>query len=420
MDLKNYVIDKFEKYFFENKKAINIREACYLYMDKNNLLAILDEEEFFAIDGEHYGLIKWVLEDLNKIFSGTGCFELINVKEIAEKTYGVKVTNIKELLSKLNIDSEYWKFDKVSFKKLLNQYNISCSLNLISKDKKEKSLINELEEEIIAEKRIIKKLECKLREQELFKINIELDNIMKYYAMVETLPLSSKIAKFLSVSENGMTIDEIYHNIILLENVTKEALIEELKESKLFLRDENGRWVLRNREFNKRDIDMKELIDTIECYVKASTSKLLKQSWSIFKEYNFTKEEVSLQKIGEKYGYTRDYTFQLHNMSIEIFEHKKIKRYLSLYIKNIEKAIKEEKFIKIKSDSYKRLVGQWNTKKFINFINKLGIDLILTDNKYILNRPLYEDYLVNKKDKSFRNSKKKFTKKNMVVNLQCS
>lgn len=420
MDLKNYVIDKFEKYFFENKKAINIREACYLYMDKNNLLTILDEEEFFSVDGDHYGLIKWVLEDLSKIFSGTGCFEIINVKEVAEKTYGVKVINIKKLLSKLNIDSEYWKFDKVGFKELLDQYNISCNLNLISEDKKEKSLINELEEEIIAEKRIIKKLECKLREQELFKINIELDNIIKYYSMVETLPLSSKIAKFLSVSENGMTVDEIYHNVLLLENVTKETLIEELKESKLFLREESGRWILGNREFNKREIDMKELIDIIECYVKASTSKLLKQSWSIFKEYNFTKEEVSLQKIGEKYGYTRDYTFQLHNMSIEIFEHKRIKSYLNLYIKNIEKVIKEEKFIKIKSDSYKRLVGQWNTKKFINFINKLGIDLILTDNKYILNRPLYEDYLLSKKDKSFRNSKKKFTKKNMVVNLQCS
>ena len=44
MDLKNYVIEKFEKYYYENDRAINIQEACYLYMDKQNLLEILKEK----------------------------------------------------------------------------------------------------------------------------------------------------------------------------------------------------------------------------------------------------------------------------------------------------------------------------------------------------------------------------------------
>lgn len=418
MDLKNYVTEKFEKYYFENKSAIDIRDVCYLYMDKNNLLEILDDREFLKVDEEFYGLVKWVLEDICNIFLGTGFFEVVNIKDIAKKTYGMEIKNINDLLVKLNISKEQWKFNKIDFKELLNKYRVNFDLDLISDEKKEKTLIDKLEEEIVAEKKLIKKLEEKLREQELFKVNVELEEIIKCYNAVDKLPLSGKISRFLSSKEEGMSFDQLYENISLLETITKEKLEEELKISKSFIKKDNGLWNLRNIEFNKQEIDMRELIDIIETYVKGSTSKLLKQSWSIFKEYNFTKDEVSLQKIGERYGYTRDYTFQLHNMSIEMFEHRKIKEYLTLYMRNIEKTIMEEKFIKVKSDSYKRLFGQWNTKKFINFINKFGLDLILSDNKYILNRNLYEEYLVNKKDKNFKSSKKKFSKKNTVITLQ--
>ncbi|WP_055069283.1 hypothetical protein [Clostridium massiliamazoniense] len=398
MDLKNYVIEKFEKYYYENDRAINIQEACYLYMDKQNLLEILKEKEFFKVADKDYGLVKWILQDICKIFNATGFFEVINIKEVAQKTYGIEIEDVSELLKKLRILGEQWKFEKSSFKDLLREYNIVYDLELISEEKEEKSIIDELEEELICEKKTIKRLEEKLREQELFKINIEIEEIMKYYKNINKISLSTKIGRFLGSSDKGMSFDELYYNISILEDITKDELYRELESSRLLEENNEGIWILRNNNISEKEIDMKKLIEIVENYVNSSSSKTLKESWNIFKEYNFTKEEVSLQKIGNKYGYTRDYTFQLHNMSIEMFEYKKIKRYLDLYLVEIEQIIKEEKFIKIKSESYKKIFGQWNTKKFINFINKLGLDLILTDNKYIMSKNLYEEYFFSKKE----------------------
>lgn len=411
MDLKNYVVEKFEKYYFENNKAIDIKEACYLYMDKESLLEILKEKEFYKINNQCYGLVKWVLQDICKIFSGTGFFELINIKEVAQKTYGMEIEDTTDLLKKLKVDEEQWRFEKVDFKELLNNYNIEYKLDLINDCKREKTIIDELEEELIVEKRIIKKLEEKLREQELFKINVELEEIMNYYDDINDMTLNSKIVKYLSASNDGLNFEDLYYNISILEDITKDELKEVIDNSKMIVKNKEGLLVLRSSEIAKEEIDMKKLIEIVETYVKDSTSKTLKQSWNIFKEYNFTKEEVSLQKIGEKYGYTRDYTFQLHNMSIEMFEYKKIKTYLDLYMENIERNIKEERFIKLKSDTYKKIFGQWNTKKFINFINKFGLDLILTDNKYVMSKKLYEEYFLSKREKSFRSLKKNYLKK---------
>lgn len=406
MDLKNYVIEKFEKYYYENDRAINIQEACYLYMDKQNLLEILKEKEFFKVADKDYGLVKWILQDICKIFNATGFFEVINIKEVAQKTYGIEIEDVSELLKKLRILGEQWKFEKSSFKDLLREYNIVYDLELISEEKEEKSIIDELEEELICEKKTIKRLEEKLREQELFKINIEIEEIMKYYKNINKISLSTKIGRFLGSSDKGMSFDELYYNISILEDITKDELYRELESSRLLEENNEGIWILRNNNISEKEIDMKKLIEIVENYVNSSSSKTLKESWNIFKEYNFTKEEVSLQKIGNKYGYTRDYTFQLHNMSIEMFEYKKIKRYLDLYLVEIEQIIKEEKFIKIKSESYKKIFGQWNTKKFINFINKLGLDLILTDNKYIMSKNLYEEYFFSKKERNFKSLKK--------------
>lgn len=406
MDLKNYVIEKFEKYYYENDRAINIQEACYLYMDKENLLEILKEKEFFKVADREYGLVKWILQDICKIFNATGFFEVINIKEVAQKTYGIEIEDVSELLKKLRILGEQWKFEKSNFKDLLREYNIVYDLELISEEKEEKSIIDELEEELICEKKTIKRLEEKLREQELFKINIEIEEIMKYYKNINKVSLSTKIGRFLGNSDKGMSFDELYYNVSILEDITRDELYRELENSRLLEKNNEGIWILRSNNISEKEIDMKKLIEIVENYVSSSSSKTLKESWNIFKEYNFTKEEVSLQKIGNKYGYTRDYTFQLHNMSIEMFEYKKIKRYLDLYLVEIEQIIKEEKFIKIKSESYKKIFGQWNTKKFINFINKLGLDLILTDNKYIMSKKLYEEYFFSKKERNFKSLKK--------------
>lgn len=406
MDLKNYVIEKFEKYYYENNKAIDIQEACYLYMDKENLLSILKEKEFFKITDKHYGLVKWVLQDICKIFNATGFFEVINIKEVAQKSYGMKIEDISDISKKFKILGEQWKFEKLNFKNLLREYNIVYDLDLISEEKEEKSIIDELEEELICEKKTIKKLEEKLRKQEMFKINVEIEEVMLYYRDINKIPLSTKVSRFLGNSNNGMAFEELYYNVSILEDITKDELHNELENSRLLEKNNEGLWVLKNNNIVDKEIDMKKLIEIIENYVKSSSSKTLKESWNIFKEYNFTKDEVSLQKIGNKYGYTRDYTFQLHNMSIEMFEYKKIKKYLDLYMVEIEKIIREEKFIKIKSESYKKIFGQWNTKKFINFINKLGLDLILTDNKYIMSKKLYEEYFFSKKERNFKSLKK--------------
>lgn len=226
--------------------------------------------------------------------------------------------------------------------------------------------------------------------------------INKIKFISEKLDLRKLIFSLLNRDIEVLTIGQITEAINIIGNYEQFEIDNVLKSNKEFMRVDYDKWAMNKSNYKEFKMNFEITLNE----VKSSINQ--KDRFEIIERYLLNEKKETLQEIGEDYGLTRERIRQIIGKIKKQLTHPSRMKKLKPYSNVLKNIIKDKVALSINqlanNQTYKEVFEGFDVRWIINFFQLLNTK----NGSYIV---LYDQFILNYKDKDYRKILKEFEKK---------